>query len=278
MSATTSLLPPGLFITATDTSVGKTYVAALIARQLRGTGMRVGAYKPCASGSVAGPAGRPLWGDVEELFRATGERFERRRICPQCFAAPVAPPVAARLEGRQVSHDLLESGLAFWRGHVDFLLIEGVGGLLAPLTEESSVADFARRVGYPLVIVARVGLGTINHTLLTVEAALARGLRVAGVVLNQAEPNESGPAAETNPAELARRCPAPVLGVLPHSGVGCAAEQSKRVRESESPGAGVVSPPDSHTLTHSHSRPVAGLRRGNETITIDWCGLARGAV
>ena len=97
------------------------------------------------------------------------------------------------------------------------MVVEGVGGLLCPLAEGITVADLAVRLDYPLVIVARRGLGTLNHTLLTVEAALSRSLRVAGVVLNGAEPTVDPVAEATNPAELARRLgPMPILADLPH--------------------------------------------------------------
>ena len=97
------------------------------------------------------------------------------------------------------------------------MIVEGVGGLLCPLAEGITVADLAIRLDYPVVVVARRSLGTLNHTLLTVEAALARALRVAGVILNGAEPTTDPIAEATNPAELARRLgPVPILAVLPH--------------------------------------------------------------
>lgn len=99
-------------------------------------------------------------------------------------------------------------------GCVDVLLIEGVGGLLCPLTEDKTIADLAVALGYPLLVVARTGLGTINHTLLTVEVARQRGLQVAGVVLNEAEPLEESPGIGENGIEIARRANVPVLGVV----------------------------------------------------------------
>ena len=206
----------GLFITGTDTDVGKTYVAAMIAQELVNQGIRVGAYKPACSGSFRDADGQPRWQDVEELTRAIGGGFDTERICPQRFAAPLAPPVAARLEGRSVNPQLLRQGALWWQQRVDLLLIEGVGGLLCPLTEEETVADLASDLGYPLIVVARLGLGTINHTLLTVEAAVHRGLTVAGIILNAATPQKTSCSSQTNPAEIAVRCDCPVLGVLPH--------------------------------------------------------------
>jgi dethiobiotin synthetase len=207
----------GLFITGTDTGIGKTYVAAGIVRLLRAQGVRVGAYKPTASGSEPGSVG-PVWGDVERLHSALGGEFPREAICPQCWHAAVAPPVAARFEGKRIDAALLRRGADWWRERVDLLVVEGAGGLLSPLAETETVADLAVDLGFPLLIVARLSLGTINHTLLTIEAAQARHLTVAGILLNQASPPDSADRSqETNAAELARRTAVPILGVLPYS-------------------------------------------------------------
>jgi dethiobiotin synthetase len=96
------------------------------------------------------------------------------------------------------------------------LLVEGVGGLLCPLTARETIADLAAALKYPLLVVARLGLGTVNHTLLTVEAARSRGLTVAGIVLNEAEPLASLEGTEENPVEIERRTRIPVLGILRH--------------------------------------------------------------
>jgi dethiobiotin synthetase len=205
----------GLFITGTDTGVGKTYVAAAIVSLLRHQGVRVGAYKPAVSGSEQGEQG-PIWRDVELLSSALGGTFPREAICPQRFRAPLAPPVAARCEGREVDAALLRAGADWWRERVDLLMVEGAGGLLSPLTDSESVADLARDLGFPLLIIARLGLGTINHTLLTVEAAQRRGLPVAGIIMNQAaNPEATDESTASNRDELARRTNVPILAVLP---------------------------------------------------------------
>lgn len=205
----------GLFITGTDTGVGKTVVACAIVRELSAAGVRAGAYKPVCSGAETSPDGGLSWSDVEALADALNGAFPVERICPQCFSAPLAPPIAAAREGRSVDAGLLAAGREWWTGRVDVLIVEGAGGLLSPLADGVSNADLAGQLGYPLLIVAADRLGTINHTLLTVEAAAARGLRIAGVLLNRvsAVPDAS---AETNHAELSRRCSVPVLGIWPH--------------------------------------------------------------
>lgn len=206
----------GLIVVGTDTGVGKTFVSVAIARRLRQLGIRAGAYKPAASGAESTSTG-PVWTDVRDLAAAVGDSFPEVRICPQVFTAPLAPPVAARLEGRTVDDALLLDGLRWWFDQVDALVVEGVGGLLSPLSDSLTVADYAVQAGFPLLVVGRLGLGTINHTLLTVEAALRRELPVAGVVLNQTLPGGPDLAAATNAQELARRLPVPLLGVIPHT-------------------------------------------------------------
>src|SRR5262249_49191971 len=152
----------GLFVTGTDTGVGKTYVLCGIIAALRARGVRVGAYKPAVSGSTNGPGG-PVWDDLVQLQSALGGDVEFERICPQRFQSPLAPPVAARSEGKCVDAELLRSGIEWWRERADVVVVEGAGGLLSPITETEAVADLAVSLGFPLVIVARVSLGTINH-------------------------------------------------------------------------------------------------------------------
>jgi dethiobiotin synthetase len=206
---------PGLFITATDTDAGKTFVTALIARELTAAGKRVGVYKPACSGSVPGADGQPVWNDVEQLAMAVGG-CDRNRVCPQRFEAALAPPVAAAREGKFVDRLLLRTGAKSWDGRADILLVEGVGGLLCPLTATETIADLAREFGYPLIIVTRLGLGSINHTLLTVEAALARGLMVAGIVCNETSKATDPAAWNSDLEEIARRSAVPVLSVVRH--------------------------------------------------------------
>jgi dethiobiotin synthetase len=204
----------GLFITATDTDVGKTYVTALIARQLRAEGKRVGIYKPVCSGAGTTSEGELFWADVETHFDALDGQFERERICPQCFQAPAAPPVAARLENQSVNTRLLQDGFDWWSAQVDILLVEGVGGFLCPLTETEYVADFATDIKLPVAVVAPRGLGAINQTLLTIEAIRHRGLIPAGIVLNQHIAPENSIAEITNPSELGQRTDVPILACL----------------------------------------------------------------
>lgn len=216
---------PGLFITGTDTAVGKTFIAAAIVRGLVAEGRRVGVLKPLASGGLPDDGDGLRFEDAERLRAALGDDpapIAIERIAPLRFAAPLAPAVAARLEGVTLSFpdivDRTRSALEWWeqRG-VDLMIAEGVGGLLCPIADAATVADLAVALDYPLIVVARRGLGTLNHTLLTLEAARRRGLRIAGVVLNADGPDSNPLAEATNPVELARWLGTiPMLGVIPH--------------------------------------------------------------
>ena len=207
---------PGLFITGTDTEVGKTYVAALIARALVAAGRRVGVYKPAASGCRR-RRGALLSEDAVTLWNAAGRPGELDRVCPQCFLAPLAPHLAARAEGKKLDGELLRGGIEYWRARSEIILVEGAGGLMSPLGEEEYVADLAYDFGFPLVVVSRNVLGTINATLQTlITAATFRdGLEIAGVVLNNAGPASEDASLSTNRGELSARCIPPILAEVP---------------------------------------------------------------
>jgi dethiobiotin synthetase len=201
---------PGLFVTGTDTDVGKTYIAALIARQLRETGRRVGVYKPVASGCRR-DGDRLVSDDAAQLWEAAGRPGTVEEVCPQCYESPVAPNVAARMERRPIDEPRLRHGLDVWRERSDVLIVEGAGGWFSPLGDRTLVADLAVELRLPVVVVARNTLGTINHTLLTVRAIEAVGLSVACVVLNSiGEPDASS---ATNLAELQSRLEVPVVAL-----------------------------------------------------------------
>ncbi|MGZ0173484.1 MAG: dethiobiotin synthase [Planctomycetales bacterium] len=217
----------GIFVTGTDTDVGKTYVSSIILRELIAVGVSVGVTKPACSGAVR-DGDMLRWPDIETLALAAGIS-DTDLICNQRFEAPLAPPVAARQEGTTPDIAAMQQSLLDWSSRVEVVVVEGVGGLLCPLTDEASIADFAQWVGFPLIIVARLGLGTINHTLLTIEAARRRDLTIAGVILNDAEGLADTPAGQTNFDELANRTDVPVLGIVAHG------SQSISLRDGETP-------------------------------------------
>jgi dethiobiotin synthetase len=194
----------GLLVTGTDTAVGKTEVACALLADARARGLDAVGMKPAQSGVVAGEPS-----DADRLRAACGEVEPLAAICPHSFAAPLAPAVAARAEGRAISLPaLVEAARALAARHAA-ILVEGAGGLLVPLTDRETYADLAVALGLPVLVVARAGLGTVNHTALTVEALRRRGLAVAGIVLNRTAP-EDDPSVPHNAGEIAR-----LTGIVP---------------------------------------------------------------
>lgn len=191
-----------LFVTGTDTGVGKTVVSSVLARREARRGRSVRYLKPVQTGLEPG-----AFGDADFVARVAGvEVCEVRR-----FALPLAPAVAARLAGeRLVPEELLATAKALSEG-VDLLIVEGAGGLLVPLCDSYSMADYAKDLDAELVIATRPSLGTLNHSLLTLEAARQRVLRIAGLVVVD-WPGEPGLTERSNLEELQRM--APVLGLL----------------------------------------------------------------
>jgi dethiobiotin synthetase len=208
----------GLFITGTGTGVGKTYVASLIVRALRKAGKRVGVYKPVASGCERRDD-ELISPDALSLWAAAGEPETLEAVCPQRFAAPLAPHLAARAEGRRVEAGLLRSGVDFWLSSSDVVIVEGAGGLMSPISDDDYNADLAASLGFPLVVVSANELGTINATLQTLIAAATygEGLSIAGVVLNSPRKLADDPSTDSNPDELARRCMPPLLAIVDHA-------------------------------------------------------------
>jgi dethiobiotin synthetase len=180
----------GLFVTGTDTGVGKTVVAAAIVAALRARGLGVRALKPLITGLDDPPD--PVWPpDHELLARASGQEPDEVKLLG--YGPAVSPHLAAELAGEPIrTGDLERAVITAAEGDDELLVVEGVGGLLVPIAPGYDIRDLAEALGFPVVVVARPGLGTINHTLLTLEAARAGALRIAGLVLNPwpAEPDQ----------------------------------------------------------------------------------------
>ena len=172
----------GLFVTGTDTGAGKSVVAAAVCAALAAGGHRVAAFKPVVTG-LDEPAGGGWPADHELLARVANGGQAPAEVAPRRFGPAVSPHLAAELAGETLTLAELEPAARAAAARADLLVAEGVGGLLVPLAADGSVRDLAVALGLPLVVAARPGLGTINHTLLTLEAARAAGLPVAAVVL-----------------------------------------------------------------------------------------------
>lgn len=170
----------GVFIAGTDTDVGKTYVGALIAKSLVTMGIRIGAYKPVASGYAdwAGSDGQKLWDSI-------GRGVSLEDVSPQRFRAPLAPPVAASLENREVNDQQILDAYWAWKDRCDFLLVEGAGGLCSPVSKHWTNAHLVEQMSLPILLVAAWRLGVVNQVITTCLAAHAMNLDVKGVVLNE---------------------------------------------------------------------------------------------
>ncbi|HYB74871.1 MAG TPA: dethiobiotin synthase [Candidatus Sulfotelmatobacter sp.] len=203
----------GLFITGTDTGVGKTVVAATLLVGLQEAGLRMAALKPVETGCGARD-GRPVPADAEYL-RAVGRLAEPlEAMAPYAFALPASPLAAARQAGAAISLDRIAEAYTALAGAADCVLVEGAGGLLVPLAEGVQFPQVARRLRIPVLLVARTALGTLNHTQLTVREAGRAGLEVIGIVLNDGRA-VPGVADEANLALLSELAGAPILGRVP---------------------------------------------------------------
>lgn len=209
---------PGLFVTGTDTEVGKTLVAGAIADWFRRRGRRVGVLKPVATGCARRREGL-VSEDAEFLAHCADARFPLDVICPQRYAEPLAPAIAAERAEQPVDWDAVQRSLRMIGGGSDIMIVEGVGGAMVPLDAKHTVLDLARWLALPAVVVARAGLGTINHTLLTVNALRAAGVTVAGVVVNRYPSDGASIAEESNPRAIERWGKVPVLCIVPNEPV-----------------------------------------------------------
>ncbi len=202
----------GIFVTGTDTGVGKTLVSRAILASLSGLGRRIAVMKPCETG-VPDPA--ILGDDALALLSASGLPLDPRDVQLYRYRMAAAPEVAARVVGETLDIDRIVSSAQKLAASADAILVEGAGGLLVPLAATVDMADLARILDLSVVIVARAALGTINHTRLTIEAARARNLRIAGVIFSRAT-ERPGPEEPHNAAAIASRSTgAPLLGTLP---------------------------------------------------------------
>jgi dethiobiotin synthetase len=204
----------GLFITGTDTGVGKTFFACGLAALLKESGYKIGVMKPAETGCVE-REGKLFPDDAMRLKQASGCEVPVEKICPYQLRDPLAPSGAAEREGIRIDVDRLMHIYEEISAAHDVTLVEGAGGLLVPLVANYTYADLARVLMLPVLVVAANRLGVINHVLLTLEHAGCRGLRVLGYVLNQME-KEPSLAAETNREALSALTAAPCIGELPY--------------------------------------------------------------
>jgi dethiobiotin synthetase len=206
----------GCFITGTDTDVGKTFVTCALAGALKRGGRDVGVMKPVETGCVERGGGL-VPADALALKEAAGASDTLDAINPYRFAAPLAPNMAARNTGREIDLTIIKERFKDLSTKHDLVLVEGAGGLLAPVTDNETMADLAALLGLPLVIVAPSRLGCINHTLLTVRTAEQKGIPVLGIILNHPVPMDAADlSTQYNLEEIKRLAKVPVLGEVPY--------------------------------------------------------------
>jgi dethiobiotin synthetase len=222
----------GLFITGTDTGVGKTLVAAGLARCLKDRGVRPGVLKPAETGCSM-RRGKRIPRDGSFLKYMAGATEPIDEIVPYRLAAPLAPQVAAEKEGVRIQIQRIHRIFRRISSRHDCTLVEGAGGILVPVTRKYSMVNLIEQFNLPVLLVSRIGLGTLNHTLLTLYYLAQRGIPVVGIVLNNPD-GQRDPAARSNPSVLEQWSPTPILGNIPHGrGIRmareCADEIARRV-------------------------------------------------
>jgi dethiobiotin synthetase len=205
---------PGLLITGTDTGIGKTLIAGAIAAHLRKQGFRVGVLKPAASGCVHRREGL-VSEDAEFLAHCADAPHPLDLIAPQRFAEPLAPAIAAQRLSVSMDWNAIERSMNIIARDSNLLIVEGVGGIMVPMDAKHTMLDVAQWIKLPAVVVARPNLGTINHTLLTVNALRDASVKVAGVVVNRYPAEMPGVAEETNPRAIEKWGKVPVLCIVP---------------------------------------------------------------
>lgn len=201
----------GLFVTGTDTDVGKTFITMGLAAVLHKRGVDLGVSKIMMSGQEReDPAS-----DAFLLKEMSGDSNTLEQINPFQFSERVTPYIAAKRAGRVVTLTDIEVAWNEIKDTHEYYLVEGAGGLMAPMGEGYHVGHMAKITGLPLVVVARPGLGTVNHTLLTIEKARSMGLTVSAVIINGVEAEESGIPERTNPQLIEEFSGVPVIGEVP---------------------------------------------------------------
>lgn len=208
-------MPKGFFITGTDTGVGKTVITAALIKAVHLLGFRTCGMKPIETGCLRE-------GDIlvpsDGMFIKTVAHMEEtiKHISPCCFESPLAPLPASEIEGISVNLEKIQKAYDDLAKNYDVIIVEGIGGLLVPVLRDYFVLDLARDLKLPVIVVSRSGLGTINHTMLTVNYALKEGLVVAGIIINYSQLPEGTLAENTNPEIIKKISPVPIIGIFPY--------------------------------------------------------------
>ena len=209
------MMSRGFFITGTDTGVGKTVIAAAVIKALHARGIHACGMKPIETGCQT--IGENLFPSDGMFLKKVARMDENiHHITPYCFASPVAPSVASEAEKREITTAVIMDAFAGLSAKYGTVVVEGIGGILVPIKRDFFVIDLVRELALPLIVVSKPSLGTINHTLLTVNYALKMGITVSGVIMNFARPHGGTIAEETNPHVIQQLCPVPLVGIFPY--------------------------------------------------------------
>jgi dethiobiotin synthetase len=211
-----NIMTSGLFVTGTDTGVGKTYVSAGIAKALKRRCVDVGVMKPAETGCRM-RTGRLMPKDALVLMKSARVNDPLSLVNPYRLRNPLAPSVAAAREGKKIDPDKILKAFNALRERHEFMIVEGAGGIMVPLCGQYTYLDLAGTMGLPVLIVARPGLGTINHTLLSIAALKGRNIAIAGIVINYALDWKPGLAEETSPAVIEKISGIRIVGILPYA-------------------------------------------------------------
>ncbi len=203
----------GFFITGTDTEVGKTLVGGALLLKLREQGINALGFKPVVAGTYLDANGIPQNEDLETLRIASNLAINALSLCPYVLDQPAAPHLVAAQQGLRIEMSVLVNAFQQIQNKADFVVVEGAGGFLVPLNENTDLAQFAKAIDFPVILVVGMKLGCINHALLTDEAMKSRNLKIAGWVANSL--SEEMPLIQENIQTLQTRISAPFLGLIP---------------------------------------------------------------
>lgn len=205
----------GIFVTGTDTDVGKTVIAAGLAGLFKQKGLKVAVMKPIQTGAIK-RTGKLISLDIELMIKTSGINEDINLLNPYCLEPPVAPLVASQITGVKIDIKKILTAYAKLKSRYEIVIVEGAGGLLVPILSNYLMIDLIKDLDLPILIVAKPSLGTINHTLLTIRESQAQGIHVLGVVINGLKEDEAGICERTNPQLIENLSKVPVLGIIPY--------------------------------------------------------------
>lgn len=206
----------GLFVTGTDTDVGKTVIAAGLAGVFKKRGLKVGVMKPIQTGAIKKDE-KLISLDIELMIKTSGISDDIHLLNPYCLQPPAAPLIASQITGINLDIKKILTAYAVLKSRYEIVIVEGAGGLLVPILTNYLMIDLIKDLDIPILIVAKPSLGTINHTLLTIRQTQLEGIHLIGIIINGFKEDEAGIAEWTNPQIIENLSKVPILGIIPYS-------------------------------------------------------------